>query len=261
MKTAKTTRDREKAFWNDRYGGGEPGAYGWEQFRHAITPAYVKGGARGGLVHKRAYELLLAQGVKDRKILDYACGLGGLGLHLAQLGADVCGFDFSEEGIAHAAARAQWNGVSNIRFDVADVGSLPYADNTFDAVIGFSALEHVIKYKGGASELRRVMKPSAVAYFTEHYGQNRLIDAARKITMRGQEDAGDVLLTDEMMRSWAGEFFTVSLEGHSLFFMVKRVIKNHVLLRFLYSVDCVLFSLAPSLRRYGGEVVVTLRPK
>jgi SAM-dependent methyltransferase len=251
---------RERAFFNDRYRPSRPGIYGWEQFAQKITPAYVSGGAPGGLVHRRAYDLLVAAGVRGRRILDYACGQGSLGLHLAQLGADVRGFDLSESGIENARARAAYNGISSVRFDVADARALPYADGEFDAVIGFSAVEHVIKYRGSGDELRRVMKPHATAYFTENYGQNLLINAARKITMRGQEDAGDVLLTDKLVTEWA-EGFEVEIEGYSLLFMLKRVMTQNHILRALYLVDEALFALFPRLRRFGGECVIILRPR
>jgi SAM-dependent methyltransferase len=255
------TLARERGFWNARYVPGPPSVYGWDEFRNAITPAYMPGGAPGGLVHRRAYELLLAGGVAGRCILDYACGQGGLAVHLAQLGAIVRGFDLSESGIRNARARAEQNSVSNIRLDVSDARALPYEDATFDAVIGFSALEHVVKYGGSSDELRRVMKPDAVAYFTENYGQNALINLARRFTMRGQEDAGDVLLTDRLLASWGGRHFDIEVEGHSILFMAKRIIRRPRLLRAFYSVDCLLFSIAPSLRRFGGECVVILRPK
>jgi len=204
---------------------------------------------------------LLEGGVEGRRILDYACGQGGLGVHLAQLGAQVCGFDLSEAGIRNARARAGHNSVSNIRFDVADARALPYDDASFDAVIGFSALEHVIKYEGGSRELRRVMKQDAVAYFTENYGQNPVINFARRFTMHGQEDAGDVLLTDRLVANWGGRQFDIEIEGYSILFMAKRIVKHRRLLRVLHSADSVLFSVAPALRRFGGECVIILRPK
>ena len=210
-------------------------------------------------MHRRAYELLLARGVAGARILDYACGQGGLGLHLAQLGADVSGFDLSESGIRNARARAAFNGVTNIDFAVADARALPYPDREFDRVVGFSSLEHVIKYDGSATELRRVMKSKATGFFTENYGQNPLINAARKVTMRGKEDAGDVLLTDDLVRSWA-QGFLVEIEGYSLLFMAKRIIRTPWILRALHLVDRGLFALAPGLRRFGGECVIILRP-
>lgn len=258
MDLGETTLAREREYWDERYRGGEPFAYGWEQFRDAITPAYEPGGAPGGLVHRRAYELLLGSGVEGKRILDYACGLGGLGMHLAQLGADVSAFDLSAEGIENARALAAFNEIP-IRFDVADARELPYESGTFDAVIGFSALEHAIKYRGTAIELRRVMKTGAIALFTENLGENPLINLARRFTMRGEEDAGDVLLSRSLVQDWAAPFAEVRVEGYSLLFMAKRVVRNRRLLRFLYDVDRGLLTVAPALRRFGGECVIVLR--
>jgi hypothetical protein len=170
----------------------------------------------------------------------------------------VSAFDLSEAGIENARARADLNKVQ-IRFDVADARKLPYDDNSFDAVVGFSALEHTVKYEGTAQELLRVMKPGAWGFFTENLGENPLINVVRLFTMRGEQDAGDVLLTRSTIEKWAASFSEVRVEGYSFFFMAKKYLRNRPTLRLLHQIDTTLFSLVPPLRRYGGECVIALR--
>ncbi len=254
--------ERERAFWDERYTsfGAQTEPYSMAAFADAITPAYEPGGSTGGLVHRRAYELLLEEGVAGKRVLDYCCGRGKWSIHLAALGASVSGFDLSAAGVDVARQRALRDG-QEIRFDVADARELPYPDSSFDVIVGISALEHVIKYGGTGDEVRRVLASDGLAVFTENLGQNPLINFARRFTMRGEEDAGDVLLTERLVREWAGGFSDVRIEGDSLLFMAKRVVPGRRrLLRALHRVDCLLLSAIPSLRRYGGECVVVLRP-
>jgi len=252
---------REAAYWNARYTalGDEPELYSEGSFRDAVTPAFVPGGSTGGIVHKRALEIVLESGLAGKRLLDYCCGRGKWSMHWTALGAEVHGFDISEPAIAHARARAAANGFA-VQFDVADARRLPYANESFDLIVGISALEHAIKYEGSGAEARRVLATGGLAVFTENLGQNPLINFARRFTMRGEEAAGDVLLTERLISDWAAGFSQITIEGHTLLLMAKRVLPNQFrLLRALHTIDESLFHVAPGLRRFGGECVIVLR--
>lgn len=230
-----------------------------DTFAPIITPAHLPGGAPGGLQHLAAYELLTAEGVAGKDVLDYACGLGQWAVQFAQLGARARGFDLSPVGIELARERvAQSTPPLTIGFDVASADKLPYSDDSFDLVAGIGALHHVIKYPGTADELWRVMRPGATAVFTENLGHNAVIQLARRWTMRGN-DAGDVILTVPLVEAWAHRFSSVEVWGCSLLTMAKRVIpRRRTTLAMLHRVDEAVFAAAPSLRKYGGESVITL---
>lgn len=228
-------------------------------FRDSITPPYLPGGSPRGASQLRAYELLLREGVAGKRVLDYACGLGKWSVHLAQLGADVSGFDLSGVAIEHAAKRASHNGLA-IRFDQAEASALPYGDGEFDVAVGIAALHHVIKYPRTAGELLRVLRPGGLALFTENLGHNPLLELGRRLSMRALEGAGDVILTEASIRTWASGFSRVEIEPCSLLLMAKRAFPHRYgLLAALHRLDETLLRLAPALRRYGGECVVVLR--
>jgi ubiquinone/menaquinone biosynthesis C-methylase UbiE len=256
-----TIAERELAFWNARYRslGYETPSDSPQSFREGITPAFERGGSSAGLVQRRAYDLVLQESIAGKALLDYCCGRGKWGVRFARLGARVSGFDMSDVGIEVARARALRDGV-DIRLDVADARELPYENESFDIVVGISALEHVIKYPGTGDEARRVLRPGGLAVFTENLGENPLINFARRFTMRGEEDAGDILLTDELVRSWGHGFSSVTIEGYSLLLMTKRLLPQpRLLLRCLHGIDSAAFAIAPGLRRYCGECVIVLR--
>jgi ubiquinone/menaquinone biosynthesis C-methylase UbiE len=137
-------------------------------------------------------------------------------MHLAAKGAHVSGFDLSPVAIEHARRRASHNR-RQIRFDVADAADLPYEDAAFDVVVGIGVLHHVVKYPQTADELGRVMRPGAIAIFTEGLAENPLIELGRRLTMRGVDEAGDVGLTLNGVKNWAAPFSRVDVVPISSF--------------------------------------------
>lgn len=101
------------------------------------------------------------------RILDVGCGPGRLAAHLARQTRDltVTGIDISPEMIELARRRAEEANLSDrVRFQVADVGALPFPDNEFDLVVSTLSLHHWADPTRGLAEMRRVLKPAGKAY-------------------------------------------------------------------------------------------------
>jgi SAM-dependent methyltransferase len=96
-----------------------------------------------------------------RSLLDCGCGPGsitlGLARHLAP--GHVTGIDLESSQVELARANAREAGISNACFDVADVCSLPFADEQFDLVFCHTVLCHLANAEIAVSEMRRVLKP------------------------------------------------------------------------------------------------------
>jgi demethylmenaquinone methyltransferase / 2-methoxy-6-polyprenyl-1,4-benzoquinol methylase len=94
--------------------------------------------------------------------LDVCCGTGDLALALAdRVGpyGRVIGSDFSEAMLDLAREKASGRSVSQVRFEWADALSLPYDDESFDAVtVGFG-VRNLADLELGISEMARVLKP------------------------------------------------------------------------------------------------------
>ena len=76
-------------------------------------------------IHDRVVALLdLAPG---SRVLDVACGTGGVALRAARAGAEVVGIDISADQLAKARRAAADEGLE-IRFDEGDCQELPYGD-------------------------------------------------------------------------------------------------------------------------------------
>jgi ubiquinone/menaquinone biosynthesis C-methylase UbiE len=258
---AESWRARERAAFDRQYareGSGPDRIDDERTFRPTITPPWEEGGTPSGLVQGRAYRRLLDHGLSGRDVLDYGCGLGKWSLQLEAEGARVSGFDLSPVAIERARQRAAYNR-RQIRFDVADAADLPYEDASFDVVVGIGVLHHVVKYPHTAEELRRVMRPGAVAIFTEGLAENPLIEFGRRFTMRGVDDAGDVGLTLAGVERWAASFSCAEILPVSMFLMLKRVVRWRGLLRLLAALDDHAFRRWPRLARYAGDCLIVLR--
>ena len=106
----------------------------------------------------------------DSRLLDVGCGSGGPALRLAErTGARVTGIDLVEEGIATASSLAEERGLAErARFVRADAGGpLPFADETYDAVVSIDVMCHLPDRLEILREWHRVTAPGARILFTD----------------------------------------------------------------------------------------------
>ncbi|MEO0271921.1 MAG: class I SAM-dependent methyltransferase [candidate division WOR-3 bacterium] len=118
--------------------------------------------------------------IQGKRVLDYGCGDGWLGVYLAKQGAQVEGFDVSGKLIEVATQRARANKVDHLcNFRKMPAENLEYEDESFDLVIGISILHHV-DLQSADIHLKRVMKKGSFAYFIEPLGENPMLNWARE---------------------------------------------------------------------------------
>jgi 2-polyprenyl-3-methyl-5-hydroxy-6-metoxy-1,4-benzoquinol methylase len=103
--------------------------------------------------------------VAGKRVLEYGCGGGELAVRLARSGARVSTFDISYSSVEKARRLAESNGV-RIEAVEAAAERLPYADETFEVVVGRSVL-HLLDVERAPDELRRILRPGGKAVFSE----------------------------------------------------------------------------------------------
>lgn len=89
--------------------------------------------------------------------LDVGTGGGGLAFRLARDGADVVGVDVADDGLEHARAAADEQGVS-ARFEHGDAEELPFEDGSFDGVASAFGVIFAPDRERAAGELGRVCR-------------------------------------------------------------------------------------------------------
>ena len=106
-------------------------------------------------IHDSIVEALaIAPGMR---VLDVACGTGGVALRAARAGADVVAIDISADQLAKARRAADAEGL-DIRFDEGDCQELPYANAEFDAVASAFGAIFADDHERTAAELARVCR-------------------------------------------------------------------------------------------------------
>ncbi len=95
-------------------------------------------------------------------LLDCGCGPGSITSGLARVVApgEVVGVDADPRQVE--TARRHNEGITNLRFEVAEGQTLPFPGESFDAVFAHAVLEHVADPVATVGEFFRVLRPGGV---------------------------------------------------------------------------------------------------
>jgi ubiquinone/menaquinone biosynthesis C-methylase UbiE len=152
-------------------------------------------------IHDRVVEALALE--PGTRVLDAACGTGGVALRAARAGADVVGIDISADQLAKARRAAEAEGLA-IRFDEGDCQELPYADAEFDAVASTFGVVFAPDHGRAANELARVCRPGGKLVLTA-WPKDAWSDLHAK--------AGRTFSPESDAREWADEEHVRTLLG------------------------------------------------
>ena len=217
-------------------------------------------------------QALFAEAVAGRAVLDYGCGTGDWGLMLAGEGANVTFLDLSPVAIQVTQRRAAASGVADrVRGAARDASDLScFRDEEFDLIYGSAAVHHTLKYPGALGELLRVLRPAGRLVLAETYGNNHLLNLARKLgwKLRGQADeqGEEIMFNDAHVRMLRERMTHVDVIPMNLLAMTKRLFRGRFesaairrVLEALENLDTAILKAAPRYGRYCGEVVVVGR--
>lgn len=154
--------------------------------------------------------------LKDKKkhtILDVGCGVGDLHPFLAQKQRKIVGVDVSSESIKIANDTHQSN-----TYSVYDGQTLPFDDNTFDAVLTVCVMHHVppSQWNSFIGEMIRVTKKGGMVAVFEHNPFNPLTRIAVNrcpfdkdaVLLKAKQVEGMFLSTKQIKPTSSYIFFT-----------------------------------------------------
>lgn len=131
------------------------------------APIYEKAMRADRKVYAFMYERIPTI-VRGKEVLEIATGPGLLAKHVAGAAKHMIATDYSDGMIREAK---KGTALANLRFEVADAKSLPYADNSFDVVLIANALHVMPEPEKALREIDRVLRPEGVLIapnFVEH---------------------------------------------------------------------------------------------
>ena len=107
------------------------------------------------LEHYHRYAVV-QQVVTGKAVLDVACGEGYGSNFMAEVASSVVGVDISAEAVQHASSIYK---KKNLEFRQGSATQLDLADASFDVVVSFETIEHLLEQAQMLSEIRRVLRP------------------------------------------------------------------------------------------------------
>ena len=152
-------------------------------------------------IHDRIVEVLAIE--PGSRMLDVACGTGGVALRAASAGAEVVGIDISADQLAKARDAAAAEGLA-IRFEEGDCQQLPYAEGAFDCVSSAFGAVFAPDHRRTAGELARVCRPG---------GRVALTAWPKDEWSEVHARAGRTFVEDADAREWAQEGHVRALLG------------------------------------------------
>lgn len=196
--------------------------------------------------------------VRGLQVLDLGCGHGMAAVVLSRLGAKVTATDLSVGYLGEVSRRALVNAV-DLAVVQADAERLPFADASFDRIWGNAILHH-LDLPRAARELFRVLRPGGWAVCCEPWGENLLLEwARRRLPYPGKARTRDERpLREDQVSLLRGVFPSLEIQGHQLLSMARRVIGPGRVYQGLSWCDAQLLTHLPGLTRFCRYVVLKL---
>ncbi|MBJ6725904.1 class I SAM-dependent methyltransferase [Geomesophilobacter sediminis] len=126
-----------------------------DQFsRQAIPFAKIPG-------HHDSVQLLIEMvgAGPDDTVLDVACGPGIVASEFARRSKAVTGIDLTPAMIEQAKRHQQEQGLTNLAWELGDIGRLPFADDSFSIVVTRYSFHHLLHPAQALAEMIRVCRP------------------------------------------------------------------------------------------------------
>ncbi len=236
---------REREFFNMKV--GEDRYASWKEFSFEYWANYRA-------IQRRALDYLGP--VQGKRLL--LCGVGAEAVLFARAGAEVYGFDISDCQIESVRKLSRRSGLGGrVRIESMPFERMSYPDASFDMAFGDAILHHIDLASGGA-ELARVLKRGGRASFIEPFGENPLLEFARRhLPYPGKGRTCDEQpLRYADIHKFGAPFAETRLQEYALLSCVRRFLRSPRICGLLENIDAMLMPLIPTTRSLCATVWV-----
>jgi ubiquinone/menaquinone biosynthesis C-methylase UbiE len=137
-----------------------------EHYRSSVEDYVIQ------LMHIATYKFT-EQFSHGKHVLDFGCGSGYGAARISEVADCVYAVDVSEAAISHAKGRYQRK---NLKFICVNPDNrLPFPDQSFDTVLSFQVLEHILKVDHYLTEIQRVLIPGGLLVLVTPDRKTRLL--------------------------------------------------------------------------------------
>ncbi len=172
----------------------------WQRFAKLYGPVMERSGAK---LYRDICRRVLPYLKRDMNVLELACGTGQLSYPLSSRVRLWEATDFSSAMITEAKKK---NRSARLHFSVQDATALPYAPESFDAVVIANALHIMPDPDKALAEIRRVLKPEGLLFApTFVHGEGRGFRARVRLME---------LVGFRTYHKWDARAFAEYLSGH-----------------------------------------------
>jgi ubiquinone/menaquinone biosynthesis C-methylase UbiE len=137
-----------------------------------------------GITRKRMLGILAPQ--PGERLLEIGPGTGYYTFAMAERAGQVDVFDIQQEMLDHVMREADRRGVTNVQPALGDAQALPYAENSFDAVVLVAVLGEIPDQQQALREVERVLKPGGRLIVGELFGDPHMVTTG-KLRVRAQQ--------------------------------------------------------------------------
>ncbi len=198
---------------------------------------------------------------RNKKVLDYGCGMGIHIIPLSRVAKEVIGIDLSQKSLNIAQKRISENGVKNAKVILMDAEKLEFTDNYFDVIFDGGTFSSIDLNKA-LPELRRVLKQDGIIIGIETLGHNPLTNFKRqinKITGRRTGWAADHILKMGDLETIKRYFIKTDIYFfHPVSWLAIPFVNlpgGRFLLKSLEGVDKFLLFVFPFFKKYSFKIV------
>jgi len=171
--------DRVKEVWGNQTAAWEIGR-GLQWLEHPMVQQRINRKVSGDPLidpYQHLCHILVARGtyLPVTRCFTLGCGEGELerGLTKYSFCLSHDAVDIADGAVAKARTTAQSQGLSHIKYSVADVNRIELPPNTYDVVFGVSSIHHVEKLERVFSQAQNSLKAGGYFFLKEYVGPNR----------------------------------------------------------------------------------------